>query len=146
MAGDTRIRFGKARIELRGFTKLFTRVDRIGLDTVDVSKDVYAAAIKRVLARSQSQVPVDKGNLRASGRVSKPRVNKRTRVVTASVNYGGTVLKRLAPGEPMIYGIVVHEDPTGSGFKFLERPMVAEKAAVMGDLQRRIKARLERGR
>jgi hypothetical protein len=46
----------------------------------------------------------------------------------------------------MIYGIVVHEDPTGSGFKFLERPMVAEKAAVMGDLQRRIKARLERGR
>ena len=146
MAGDTRIRFGKARIEHRGFTELFKRIDRVGLDTMEVSKDVFAAATKRVLARSQALVPVDRGHLRASGRVSKPRVNKRTRVVTASVNYGGAVLKRLAPDEPEIYGIVVHEDPTGRGFKFLERPMVAEKAAVMEELRRRIASKLGRRR
>lgn len=142
MAGDTTIKFGKATVRLTGLTDLFKRIDRIGLNTMDVSKDVFADAARKVLAKSQALVPVDKGNLRASGRVSKPRVNKRTRVVTASVNYGGSVLKRLAPDEPAIYGIVVHEDPTGNGFKFLERPMVAEKAAVMSDLQRRIASRL----
>ena len=146
MAGGTTIKFGKATVRLTGLTDLFKRIDRIGLNTMDVSKDVFMDAARKVLAKSQALVPVDEGNLRASGRVSKPRVNKRTRVVTASVNYGGSVLKRLAPDEPEIYGIVVHEDPTGNGFKFLERPMIAEKAAVMSDLQRRIASRLEKSK
>jgi len=92
MAGDTTIRFGKARIQLTGLTELFRRVDRIGLNVMDVTKDVFADATKRVFAKSQALVPVqaiDGGQLKLSGRISKPRINKRTRVVTASVNYGG---------------------------------------------------------
>lgn len=145
MAGDTVIRFGKAKIEIRGLSALLKRLERMGEDAQKVAVDVFANGTQRVYTRSQSEVPVKEGHLKASGRISKPRVNKKTGVVTASVNYGGSRLKRLAPNEPEIYGIVVHEDPTGPGFKFLERPAMAEKRSVMIALERQIAAKMERG-
>ena len=146
MAGATTIRFGKATIRLTGFDELFKRLNRVGGDASVAAMEVFGGATKRVFAKSQSAVPVDEGNLKASGRISKPRLNTKTRVVTASVKYGGPKLKRLAPDEPVIYAIAVHEDQGGRGFKFLERPMLSEKSAVMGELHRRIAAKVERGR
>lgn len=145
MAGATTMRFGKATIRLEGFTDLSRQLNKVGGNAQEAAKEVFASATRRVYAKSQALVPVDEGNLKASGRISKPRVNRKTQVVTASVNYGGTPLRRLAPDEPAFYAVAVHEDSSHPGFKFLERPMVAEKAAVMRDLSNRIAARIGMG-
>ena len=143
---DKTISFGKARIQLNGFDALFKRLNRVGGDAMEAAKEVFSDGTKRVYAKSQSRVPVDEGNLKASGRISKPRVNRKTRVVTASVIYGGAKLKRLAPDDNPLYAVAVHENQGGRGFKFLENPMNSEKSAVMGDLHRRIAAKVGRGR
>ena len=144
MTVDKTIRRGKATLKLEGFDDLFRRLDRVGGDAQKAAVEVFGGAAKRVFAKSQSRVPVDKGNLKKSGRITKPRVNKKG-LVTASVTYGGAKLKRLAPNEPFLYALAVHEDPSGPGFKFLEIPMVAEKSAVMRELERRIAGKLEKG-
>ncbi len=145
MAGATTIRFGKAKIEIRGFEELFNRLSKVDDNARRGAVDAFRAATTRVLAKSQANVPVEDGNLKASGRKSKPRINKRTLRVTASVNYGGPRLARLAPDEPPLYGIFVHENPSGRGYKFLERSMLADKRNVMSDLANRIAHRVERG-
>lgn len=144
MAGDTVIRHGKATIQLTGFTAFFRRLDKLDEDIEGVAKSVFGAAVKRVYARSQAEIPVDEGNAKASGRMSKPRVSKRA-VVTASVSYGGAPLQRLAPNEPDFYVIAMHGDPSHPGYKFLERPATAIKQLVMKQLANKIKAKLAKG-
>lgn len=143
MAGDTVIRRGKATIKIEGMTALFRRLNKLGDNAADAAVDAFSSGGKRLFARSQDLVPVDTGALKASGRFSKPRVNKRTGVVTASVVYGGQKLARLAPGDSPLYAIAVHEDPTGRGFKFLERPALAARAEVERELSSRIAKRVE---
>lgn len=142
MAGATNIRFGKASIRITGLNELFRALEGVGGNGQEAAVEVFDTATQRVFQKSQANVPVEEGNLKASGRRSKPRISKRTGRVTASVNYGGSRLHRLAPDEPQIYGIAVHEDPTGRGFKFLEKAMLSEKRSVMIELERRIVARL----
>jgi hypothetical protein len=148
MAGSTTIRYGKATIRLEGFTELFAYLNRVGGNAREAAIEVFNAGTQRVYAASQSIVPVspeDGGQLKASGRVSKARVSKKD-VVTASVNYGGTVLARLAPGDNPLYGIVQHEDLSAKHShgeaKFLEKPMVAQRELIMNELKVRIAAKL----
>ena len=144
MAGDTTIRFGKAKIQLTGFTDLFRKLDRLGFDMLEVADDVFKNGQRKVLAKALSAVPERLGHLKASGRASKPRINKRTKVITASVNFGGKQLQEKT-GRSEIYPIVIHEDPTHAGYKFLEKSMLAEKAAAMAALEARVARKVERG-
>jgi hypothetical protein len=141
---DKTFRFGKMKIQLSGMGDLFRKLDRLGEDVNEAGFEVFDAATKRVFGKSQQTIPVLTGAGKQSGRRSKPRISRRTGVITASVSYGGAPLTRLAPNEPSIYLLAVHEDPNHRGYKFLERPMTAEKANVLRDLERRVATRIKR--
>lgn len=148
MAGDTVIRHGKATIRLQGFNDLLRRLEKVDDDAMEAAKEAFNGAVARVLTKSQALVPVDEGHLKASGRLSKARVAKRTGRVTASVTYGGAPLDRRTGRSPDLRAIVVHEDlglkhPGGGEAKFLEKPAVAEKEVVLAELGRKLQQKLD---
>lgn len=96
-------------IEVVGVERImrrFGRLPQVALDAVaratnDVAKDVFT--------ESQHRVPVDTGNLKASGRVTPKRDGSS---VTAELSYGGTAAA---------YAVIVHETHR-SRSKYLEGP------------------------
>ncbi|MBX3139853.1 MAG: HK97 gp10 family phage protein [Trueperaceae bacterium] len=90
---------------------------RVATATTEIAKEVFA--------ESQREVPVDTGNLRASGRVE-PALPER---LTATVSYGGT-----AAG----YAVIVHETHKTKS-KYLERPA----RAAAKDFQMAVKEALK---
>lgn len=142
---DITIRRGNATIRLTGLGDLFKKLQKVSPSAQEAGKRVLTAAAKRVYAKSQALVPVDRedgGQLKASGKVNQARAAKRTGRVTASVIYGGARLALLTGDNP-IYAIVQHEDLTlkhdQGQAKFLEKPFVSEQANVMADLAAEIR-------
>lgn len=103
---------------------------------------------ERIMARSKKQVPVDLGNLRATGFVEPPEIDGFS--VSVTLGYGGTA----GPGETFPrpdklptgkvgYAVVVHEDQsinhkTGSAL-YLERPFLDEAPSAERRLGTRIR-------
>lgn len=92
------------------------------------------AAAEVILAASQPLVPVDKGDLKASGRVEDSGI-------------GAAIVYDAASPEGYPYGIKQHEDltlhhPNGGQAKFLEAPMHSEAAVVAGVLAEGVRAAL----
>ena len=144
MAGDTVIKNGKATITITGLSALYATLRKVSPRAQEVGVDVLNRGAGRVFAVSQESVPVGgidpKGELKASGRLYKARVSKRSGRVYATITYGGARLE--SKGEHAIVAIVQHENlsfkHSHGGPKFLERPFLAEKEHVMDDLGRRI--------
>ena len=143
------MRHGKVTISFSGFNELFNKLDHLGVDIIETAKGVFNDAGPRLLAASQNLVPVDEGDLKASGRFSKARVSKKD-VVTASVNYGGAPLDRLTGKAQDLRAVMVHErlelKHTSGSAKYLERPFLAAKESVMEALRAKIAAMVERGK
>lgn len=92
----------------------------------------------RIMAVSQGEVPVDTGNLRASGHVALPEVAGGK--VSVQMGYGGSAGSQSGK---VGYAVYVHEDmdahhPTGKA-KYLEDPMKAAESGFAGRIARDIK-------
>lgn len=142
-------RHGKVTVTFSGFNELFNKLDHLGVNILETAKNVFNDAGPRVLRASQNLVPVDEGHLRASGRFSKARSNKKD-VVTASVSYGGGPLDRLTGKAQDLRAVMVHErlelKHTGGQAKYLEAPFLAAKEGIMETLRAKIAAMVERGK
>lgn len=138
-------RFG---VELIGLEKALAIADRAkGRESI-LGRAVYGEA-STILNESKRIVPVESGNLRASGRVEKPSVSPGK--VSVEVSYGGAA----AP-----YAWIVHEVPPDSGgrggqgykhkpgktYKYLEIPAMAHKDKFVAAVKARVADMLLRGR
>lgn len=135
-------------VRLTGLNKLISTVNRVdGLGPV-IERAIFSEATT-VLNESKRIVPVATGNLRASGRVEKPK--KSGTQYTVEVTYGGAA----AP-----YAMFVHEIPPDSGgrwgtgnkhkpgksFKFLEIPAKAHSDKFVSNVKARVIDYLRRSR
>lgn len=118
-------------IQFRGLDQLQQRVNRLarGSDLERAVAGKLFRSANRVLTESKRLVPVDTGNLKATGSVEVPDVGGSR--VTTEVGYGGSA----AP-----YALVVHEDleafhDDGSA-KYLEIPFRAEAEGTLRELRK----------
>lgn len=104
----------------------------------------------QVLNESKKLVPVDTGNLRSSGQVSRPKISGDT--IEVEITYGG-------PGAQ--YALVVHEDttldhsptkrtaitkrPRRGQAKYLETPFMAQAPTFVRNIAARYAAYFRRG-
>ena len=130
----------KVGVELRGMDKVIKMTEKIDGGEQILAQAMYAEATV-VLNESKKIVPVDTGNLRASGRVERPVTGKGRAEV--EITYGGAA----AP-----YALIVHEVPTNTGgrwgtgmthaagksFKYLEIPVMAHKKKFVDNVRARI--------
>lgn len=132
-------------ITLRGMDKLIKVTERVDGGEKILAQAMYAEATV-VLNESKKIVPVDTGNLRASGRVEKPVTGKGQ--ASVEITYGGIA----AP-----YALIVHEVPTNSGgrwgtgmthsagksYKYLEIPVMAHKKKFVDGVRGRVDEMLQ---
>lgn len=130
------LRFGvKAAKQLAAMERAFREASR----AEPWARDAIASLSRRteaIMTVAKRLCPVDKGTLRASGRVESPRVE------------GASVIFRLSfGGAASAYALRVHEDVTvyhkvGQA-KFLETPIKASEQGMLGDLRETLRARLQ---
>lgn len=116
-------------VEVSGDEEMLSDLERMGQKGVEIGLRVLEEGTKEILTKSRPLVPVDDedgGDLRDSGRVTKPTRTSAGRL-SAGVVYGGDPLKRtLGKRKANVYAVVQHEDltlrHTTGGAKFLERP------------------------
>lgn len=127
-------------IELVGLEKVIKTTERIEGGEQILAQAMYAEATV-ILNESKRIVPVDTGNLRASGRVERPEVGNGK--ASVEISYGGAA----AP-----YALIVHEVPPNSGgrwgtgmthkagqtFKYLEIPVMAHKDKFVDGVRDRV--------
>lgn len=130
----------KMGIELVGLEKVIKTTQRIEGGEQVLAQAMYAEATV-ILNESKRIVPVDTGNLRASGRVERPAVGNGK--ASVEISYGGAA----AP-----YALIVHEVPPNSGgrwgtgmthkagqtFKYLEIPVMAHKDKFVDGVRDRV--------
>lgn len=133
------------RIELKGLKKLIEITERIEGGEQILAQAMYAEATV-ILNESKKIVPVDTGNLRASGRVERPVTGKGR--ASVQITYGGVA----AP-----YALIVHEVPPNSGgrwgtgmkhaagksYKYLEIPVMAHKDKFVDGVRDRVNDLIE---
>jgi hypothetical protein len=135
----------KIGVQLDGMDDLIKMTERLDGGERVLAQAMYAEATV-ILNESKKIVPVDTGNLRASGRVERPETgNGRASV---EITYGGAA----AP-----YALIVHEVPPNSGgrwgtgmthaagksWKYLEMPVMAHKDKFVDGVRDRIDEMLE---
>lgn len=137
-------------LEMEGIEELAAALRQAGERAPEMFAGVLYREAERIMAVSKgSEVPVDWGNLRATGHVQLPEIAGSE--VSVTLGYGGPA----GPGEtfphPEVleggrvgYAVIVHEDtmlrhPTGKA-KYLEDPML--RAA--GDMEARLADELRR--
>ena len=135
----------KIGVELVGMDKVLDSLKRIDGGERVLAQAMYAEATV-ILNESKRLVPVDTGNLRASGRVDRPDTAGGKAVV--EISYGGAA----AP-----YALIVHEVPPNTGgrwgsglthasgktYKYLEIPVMAHKDKFVDGVRDRVDAILK---
>lgn len=110
-----------------------------------VAKALYRRA-EEIMTRSKREfVPVDTGNLRATGHVHEPE--RHGRKISVAMSYGGpaapyaiAVHEHLSEHSPWSwqraenYGEGVHFHPAGRGPKYLERPLMEAMKTMAEDI------------
>jgi hypothetical protein len=95
-------------VTITGASKVTARVKKFADEVRPAVRDAVNKVAGVVLNESQRRVPVDTGNLKASGRL----VPATAAELNATVSYGGTAAD---------YALKVHEEHR-SGSKYLEEP------------------------
>lgn len=106
------------RAEVTGAEEVMRSLKRLGAAGDEVGKRVLGRKALEILAKARPNTPVDEvdgGDLRDSGRVTKPMKTAAGRI-SAGVVFGGAPLRRAASEHgkklPGIYAVMQHEDLT----------------------------------
>lgn len=106
------------RAEVTGADEVLRSIRRLGAAGVEVGKRVLGRKTLEILSKARPNTPVDEvdgGDLRDSGRVTKP-VKTAAGRISAGVVFGGAPLRRAASEKgkklPGIYAVMQHEDLT----------------------------------
>lgn len=137
----------RIKVVVTGAEEVRASLRRVGKAGQEAAKKVLGDYAKKILAKAKPLTPVDPedgGQLRDSGRTTKPTVT-RAGNVSAGIVFGGAPLKRVMGKRRLnVYAIVQHEDltlkhTTGQA-KFLEQPFfqIAPEVpnAVLAELDR----------
>lgn len=127
------------RVELEGaerLARMFEKATDSGTIR-DLEQAVHGTA-NTVLNESKKIVPVDKGTLKDSGRVERPKVDGDG--VEVEIGYGGAASD---------YALIVHENMNarhadGKSAKYLEIPVKAAETTFVKDVLRRYARNLRR--
>lgn len=128
------------RVELEGADKLGRLFSRAGTAVQQRALDkAMVDTATTVLNESKRIVPVDKGTLRASGRVESPK--RDSTGVEVEITYGGAASQ---------YALIVHEDPNarhknGQTYKYLERPVMEYSEKFVRSVLERFATYVKRG-
>lgn len=119
--------------EVTGLAEVHRRVEELRALALPLAGIALQQEAEAILVASQPLVPVDTGELRASGAVMDVVIDQHT--VSTGVRYGGPGTGQRRPEE---YAIKVHEDvtlrhPRGGQHHFLSEPAFA---ATQGMLER----------
>jgi hypothetical protein len=132
-------------VQLVGMDEVIDMTKRIDGGEAVLAQAMYAEATV-ILNESKRIVPVETGNLRASGRVERPKTSNGE--ASVEITYGGAA----AP-----YALYVHEIPPNSGgrwgtglthaagksYKYLEMPVMAHKDKFVDGVRDRVQALIE---
>lgn len=143
LSQETSIDGRVAGIEFRGFEQMFKDLAKLVPNALEIATDVLNDAASDVYQESQTLVPVETGNLKASGEIMSARpLESGYGEITAKVMYGGDALAALTSADPE-YAVTVHEDlsmPHDDGqAKYLETPFLRVQEEVKATLANRIK-------
>jgi len=108
----------------------FQRIKKIVPGVSLVIKDALDEYAEKVLAESQTLVPVETGNLRDSGEID-------------YIDVGGGNFPQVAITYTADYALYIHEDlqlnhPNGGQAKYLEQPMNEDAPELIKNIQTRI--------
>lgn len=131
-------------VDIQGGAELLRKLRALGpLAMRTAAGSLYRSAESIMTTSKDRYVPVDTGNLKASGHVQQPEIDGDTVVVV--MGFGGPAGGRPTQrhSEDVGYAVAVHENrdarhPVGQ-WKYLETPL---KAAVP-DIERELKASIE---
>lgn len=130
----------KGRVSVKGVSQFVGSLAEFGEEFLEKGKQALAAELEEILKATIPITPMDTGALRASGRVFKPRFNKRQKLVKFDVVFGGVVRK----GKLVNYAAEVHENPKGVVFKKGEEKFLEKTWDRMAPgIERRIAARVK---
>lgn len=105
----------KITSEIKGIEKAQKKLKILPSTAIQAMKRFLVKESEGIMAQSKDLVPVDEGNLRASGHVQPPKVNRNS--VSIEMGYGGPAVD---------YAVIVHEDLTAHHTvgmaKYLEVP------------------------
>jgi hypothetical protein len=128
----------RIRVEVSGYEEVRRSIARMGKAGQAAAKTVLKGVADSILIRAKLLCPVDDvdgGQLRESGRVTRPTATKNS--VSTGIVFGGDPLLPVLAGHSMnVYAVVQHEDltlkhRTGQA-KFLEQPFFAAAPQVPG--------------
>lgn len=98
---------------LIGLKRATRALDVVGDKIIEAAIKATEHELEKLLADAKANTPVDTGRLQRSGRVFKPRVNKRRGTISFQVIFGGISVM----GRFVDYAFIVHEThPTKSKF------------------------------
>lgn len=112
----------KNNVRFRGVASLSAKFTRLKPQVGDTARGIVNETAELVFTDSQRDVPVDTGNLKASGRIEPAEGSE----ILARVSYGGTAAE---------YALAVHETHASKS-KFLEAPARERHAQFMQDLRK----------
>ena len=113
-----------ASFEIHGLNELLANLQRLGVDTTQVTAPALVQEAEAIMTASKQIVPVKQGVLRSSGYVAPPEIHGND--VSVELGYGGAASD---------YALVQHErldfnHPGGGQAKFLEVPFMAAERGM----------------
>lgn len=130
MPAQTRI------LDFSGLQNLLRKLATLGAKAETIASGAILLEAEKIMAKSKKRVPVDSGNLRASGSVQGPEMSGGH--MTVVLGYGGPVgvgNQGDTNKEPVNYAIVQHEDFSLSHQKVLSKKESARRGgSVTGDI------------
>lgn len=130
----------KGKVSVKGVSKFVFNLQEFGFEFLEAGKKALAAELQLILQETLKITPKDTGALRESGRVFKPRSNKRAELVSFDIVFGG-VSRR---GKFVDYAAIVHENPKGFKFKdgeekYLEKTWNRMAPGIEGRIRARVR-------
>lgn len=118
-------------VEIRGTKRLAKLLDKYGDEALQATKQALFMEGEGIMAQAKELVPVDTGNLRASGHVRLPEA--RQSAVSVQLGFGGPAGAG-TNAEDVGYAVIVHEDlnafhEVGTA-KYLEMPVSQAKRGL----------------
>jgi len=134
--GIPRVKIEVIPASLRQVMKQMQRVSDAG---VEAALKATEEEVKMILDDAKANTPIDRGHLVTSGRMFKPRINKKQGTASFQVVFGGITVSAEGGSRFVDYAVIVHEThPTKS--QFLENAAAKRVPGMADRIAKKVKA------